>query len=164
MATQQPPFVALNVSLPREQKRELLALMKQNGFATVSEYIRALIRRERELKTSPALLNSVPPNAPSDAELLRQLSMFAPCAVVPEDSPAQKLLSVFQLRQRGIALTQEQLKRQFPAASEREIRMRIANWIRRRPGAICGDSPGAPNFERLAALRHDNLKSNRANS
>lgn len=42
----------------------------------------------------------------------------------------------------GVELMRQNLRRQQPQASESEIDRRLSQWLRERPGAEFGDSPG----------------------
>jgi hypothetical protein len=47
-----------------------------------------------------------------------------------------------KLFESGVALKRAQLRRQDAAASEEQLAMRLAAWLRTRPGAPFGDSAG----------------------
>ena len=42
----------------------------------------------------------------------------------------------------GVELMRQNLRRDQPKASESEIDRRLSEWLRERPGAASGDSPG----------------------
>jgi hypothetical protein len=42
----------------------------------------------------------------------------------------------------GVELMRQNLRRDRPEASENEIDRRLSEWLRERPGAVSGDSPG----------------------
>lgn len=44
----------------------------------------------------------------------------------------------------GVELMRQNLRRDRPQASESEIDRRLSDWLRERPGAAFGDSPGRP--------------------
>ena len=144
-------FVALNVSLPLEQKDELLRRIELQGFATVSEYIRSLIRND--ISTVHEATHPYGPEMISDDLLTKQMVSFAPDTRDTEDSSRQKVRTALDLLKRGTRIKTEEIRRNNPNASEREIQMRLANWIRNKPGATYGDGDGQPNFERLARIQ-----------
>jgi hypothetical protein len=42
----------------------------------------------------------------------------------------------------GVQLMRQNLRRTFPEANEQEIERKLVTWLRERPGAEHGDSPG----------------------
>lgn len=42
----------------------------------------------------------------------------------------------------GVEMMRQNLRRDQPGASERDIDERLSQWLRERPGAASGDSPG----------------------
>lgn len=54
----------------------------------------------------------------------------------------ERLRTAFALHDSGVAMKRAQLRRQDPAASEREIARRLAAWLHERPGAPLGDAEG----------------------
>ncbi|MFU8803322.1 MAG: hypothetical protein ACNA8W_05895 [Bradymonadaceae bacterium] len=57
---------------------------------------------------------------------------------------AQRLRTALDLAESGIQMRLLQLKRHHPNESEEELRERLQAWLRTRPGAEGGDSPGRP--------------------
>ena len=48
----------------------------------------------------------------------------------------------FELHEAGVALMRQNLRRRMPHASEEEIDVHLASWLRERPGAEPGDAEG----------------------
>jgi hypothetical protein len=44
----------------------------------------------------------------------------------------------------GVRLMRQNLRRRHPEADEQEIDRKLVSWLRERPGAEHGDSPGRP--------------------
>ena len=44
----------------------------------------------------------------------------------------------------GVAMMRQNLRRRHPSESEAEIDVRLAEWLRTRPGAEFGDAEGRP--------------------
>lgn len=57
-------------------------------------------------------------------------------------SLAQRLLTALELFRDGEALMRQNLRRRRPNASSDDIEREMAAWVRHRPGALHGDSPG----------------------
>lgn len=55
---------------------------------------------------------------------------------------SERLRTALALHQDGVAMKRAQLRRQDGAASEEVITMRLAAWLRKRPGAALGDAEG----------------------
>jgi hypothetical protein len=55
---------------------------------------------------------------------------------------SERLRTALALHNDGVAMKRAQLRRQDRAASEEEITMRLAAWLRTRPGAALGDAEG----------------------
>jgi len=56
----------------------------------------------------------------------------------------QRLLLALDLFAVGEDLMRQRLRRQHPELSPDEIERRLVEWLRERPGAEFGDSPGRP--------------------
>lgn len=57
---------------------------------------------------------------------------------------AQRLRMAFDLFEAGCEMRLAQLKREFPDAGDDELRVRLDEWLRERPGAEFGDAVGRP--------------------
>ncbi|HUF25231.1 MAG TPA: hypothetical protein VMN81_13950 [Vicinamibacterales bacterium] len=55
---------------------------------------------------------------------------------------ADALRGTLDLFQTGIELMRQNLRRRYPEESEEDIAQRLGEWLRDRPGAESGDSPG----------------------
>jgi hypothetical protein len=55
---------------------------------------------------------------------------------------SERLRTALALHQDGVAMKRAQLRRQNRTASEEEITLRLATWLRTRPGAALGDAEG----------------------
>jgi hypothetical protein len=55
---------------------------------------------------------------------------------------SERLRTALALHKDGVAMKRAQLRRQDRTASEEEITMRLAAWLRTRPGASFGDAEG----------------------
>ncbi len=55
-----------------------------------------------------------------------------------------RLELAFDLFEAGEQIMRQNLKRRHPRASSEEIERRLAEWLRRRPGAELGDGVGRP--------------------
>lgn len=62
----------------------------------------------------------------------------------PESSPSTRLRLTLELYDDGLAMMRRGLRRDFPEASDHEIRRRLIQWLRVRPGAEQGDCVGRP--------------------
>lgn len=62
----------------------------------------------------------------------------------PEMSPGDRLRLALDLYVTGEAIMRQNLRREFPSASEEEISDRLGAWLRKRPGAEHGDAVGKP--------------------
>ncbi|MGH7387866.1 MAG: hypothetical protein ACREM3_00170 [Candidatus Rokuibacteriota bacterium] len=60
------------------------------------------------------------------------------------EAVARRLRLALDLFDAGEALMRQRLRRQHPDLSSRDIDRRLAAWLRSRPGAEFGDSPGTP--------------------
>lgn len=58
------------------------------------------------------------------------------------EATVRRLQTAFDLHDAGVALMRQNLRREDPTASEVEIERRLVAWLRQRPGAPFGDSPG----------------------
>ena len=56
----------------------------------------------------------------------------------------QRLELAFDLYEAGEQIMRQNLKRRYPDAGREEIERRLAEWLRRRPGAEQGDGVGRP--------------------
>lgn len=151
MRKKKQKFVALNVSLPVEQKDELLGLVGAHGYATISEYIRSLIRRELSSVKEPTI--GYGSQQMSDDNLISQMNIFAKGGGTTQDDSQQKIRAALDLFERGKRIKEQQLRDEFKDASAREIQIRLADWVRNKPGAVYGDADGQPNLERLARIK-----------
>jgi hypothetical protein len=59
-------------------------------------------------------------------------------------SPRDALRTTLDLFDTGLDLMRQNLRRAHPEANEDEIDRRLRLWLRERPGAESGDSPGRP--------------------
>jgi len=57
---------------------------------------------------------------------------------------ADRLLLAFDLFDFGVKMMRQNLKRQHPKHSEKEIGLLLEQWLRKRDCAPLGDSPGIP--------------------
>lgn len=57
-------------------------------------------------------------------------------------SPADAFRATLDLFGMGVDLMRQNLRRQDPDAPDEEIEARLLTWLRHRPGAEFGDSPG----------------------
>ncbi|WP_437736273.1 hypothetical protein [Sorangium sp. So ce1335] len=57
---------------------------------------------------------------------------------------AENLRLACELHDAGVALVRQNLRRRLPEASEEDIDMRLADWLRERPGAEFVDAEGRP--------------------
>lgn len=55
---------------------------------------------------------------------------------------AERLRTALDLHDAGVALMRQNLRREFPEASEDEIDRRLGAWLQHRPGAEYGDAVG----------------------
>ena len=55
---------------------------------------------------------------------------------------SRRLRTALALHDSGVAMKRAQLRREDPAASEREIARRLSVWLLTRPGAPLGDAEG----------------------
>ena len=63
---------------------------------------------------------------------------------LPSPSPADKLRQALELFESGLDLMRQNLRRRHPDASQEELERLLTEWLRTRPGAEIGDSPGHP--------------------
>ena len=56
--------------------------------------------------------------------------------------PAEKLRLALELFDAGVDLMRQNLRRRHPGATEEERGELLIQWLRTRPGAELGDSPG----------------------
>lgn len=68
----------------------------------------------------------------------------------PDSIPARRLRVAFALHEAGVALKRQNLRRQFPEASEAEIAAQLRRWLRRldEPGDAPGTTRRVPGGER----------------
>lgn len=59
-----------------------------------------------------------------------------------EATPAERFRVALDLFETGVRIMRQNLKRDFPDATEQEIEDRLNAWLRHRPGAEHGDRPG----------------------
>jgi hypothetical protein len=60
------------------------------------------------------------------------------------EAAARRLRLALDLFRTGEEMMRQRLRREHPDLSEREIEQRLVAWLRERPGAEHGDSPGKP--------------------
>ena len=72
-------------------------------------------------------------------------------APIRDPAVISRMKMAFDLYETAEAIMRQNLRRRFPDAPEAEIERRLVAWLRRRPGAEHGDSPGRPSrrFERF---------------
>ena len=61
---------------------------------------------------------------------------------VVDPSPAERFRIALDLFDTGVRLMRQNLSRDHPDATEKEIDDRLRAWLRHRPGAEHGDCPG----------------------
>ena len=59
-------------------------------------------------------------------------------------SPGDKLRSALELFESGLELMRRNLRRRHPDAAQEELERLLSEWLRTRPGAELGNSPGHP--------------------
>ncbi len=59
-----------------------------------------------------------------------------------DEACAERLRVALDLAASGIEMRRAQLKRRFPEETSAQIDERLNAWLRQRPGAEFGDSPG----------------------
>ncbi|MBI4886098.1 MAG: hypothetical protein HY824_03305 [Acidobacteria bacterium] len=59
-------------------------------------------------------------------------------------STSDAFRTTLDLFETGLDLVRQNLRRDHPQASEEDIDRRLREWLRQRPGAESGDSPGRP--------------------
>jgi Rv0078B-related antitoxin len=57
---------------------------------------------------------------------------------------AQRFRIAMELFDAGVEMMRQNLRRRFPDADEKEISVRLAQWLQERPGAEHGDCSGRP--------------------
>lgn len=57
-------------------------------------------------------------------------------------TPAEKLRAALELHDVGVELMRQNIRRRNPEASEDEVDVLLAEWLRTRPGAKYGDTIG----------------------
>ena len=63
--------------------------------------------------------------------------------MAPSPSPfADAFRTTLDLFDTGLALMRQNLRREHPDATEREIDLQLRQWLQDRPGAESGDCPG----------------------
>jgi Rv0078B-related antitoxin len=60
------------------------------------------------------------------------------------EAAARRLRLALDLFSTGEQLMRQRLRREHPELSAPEIERRLVKWLRTRPGAEFGDSPGTP--------------------
>ncbi len=58
------------------------------------------------------------------------------------DARVKRFLTALDLFDSGVQMRRAQLARQFPEATEEELRWRLREWLHTRPGAEHGDCQG----------------------
>jgi antitoxin ParD1/3/4 len=86
-------MTSLNVSLPKLMKEYLEARVKEGGYSTPSEYVRALVREDQQRKAEEKL----------EALLLEGLSSGAPIEITPEywERKRRQFIKRHQKKSRG---------------------------------------------------------------
>jgi antitoxin ParD1/3/4 len=86
-------MTSLNVSLPKLMKKYLEARVKEGGYSTPSEYVRALVREDQQRKAEEKL----------EALLLESLSSGAPIEITPEywERKRRQFIKRHQKKSRG---------------------------------------------------------------
>lgn len=59
-----------------------------------------------------------------------------------DDRDARRLRVALGMFQAGVDMMRQNLRRADPTATDAEIRIRVGNWLRERPGAEFGDGEG----------------------
>jgi hypothetical protein len=57
-------------------------------------------------------------------------------------SPAAAFQAALDLFETGVRMMRQNLRRQYPDATDAQIEQRLGAWLRARPGAEFGDCPG----------------------
>jgi Rv0078B-related antitoxin len=55
---------------------------------------------------------------------------------------AEALRTAIDLFETGLAMMRQNLRREYPEATEQELGVRLRGWLHHRPGAEFGDCPG----------------------
>ena len=55
-----------------------------------------------------------------------------------------KLLLTLEMFDLGVSIKEQNLHRENPGLSEKEIKIKLRKWLQTRPGAELGDCPGKP--------------------
>jgi Rv0078B-related antitoxin len=64
--------------------------------------------------------------------------------VANDRQAARRLRLALDLFAAGEDLMRQRLRRQYPALAPPQLEARLVQWLRQRPGAEFGDSPGKP--------------------
>jgi antitoxin ParD1/3/4 len=107
--------VALNASLPRELRAWVDDRVARGGFGTPSEYVRSLIREDRERSSREERL---------ERELLRGLPRGAQAG----DDAGRRLAEALDMLRFTFVQMRANIRRDHPAASEAEIERRLEEW------------------------------------
>jgi hypothetical protein len=59
-----------------------------------------------------------------------------------QQEAARRLRLALDLFETGVAIMEQNLRREHPQATEEEIQEKLFQWLRHRPGAEDGDAPG----------------------
>jgi len=57
---------------------------------------------------------------------------------------SRRFRTALDLFEAGVEMMRQNLRRRYPEADEKEIKTRLAQWLRERPGAEYGDCDGRP--------------------
>lgn len=57
-------------------------------------------------------------------------------------TPEEKLRLAFEFHESGKRLMEQNLRRRYPAETDEQIKQRLGEWLRERPGAEFGDGAG----------------------
>jgi putative addiction module CopG family antidote len=106
--------VALNASLPRELRSWVDQRVTHGGFGTPSEYVRSLIREDRERSAREERL---------EREVLR--SVRGRSAQADAGAGLREALDMLRMT---LDLMRGNLRRDYPKASEAEIERRLEEW------------------------------------
>jgi Arc/MetJ-type ribon-helix-helix transcriptional regulator len=143
-------------SLPAPLRDFIARRVEAGGFASVSDYVRELIRRDqrdaeldrhdRALAHGLAELDGIPREAWQE---------FRDSLVRGEHGlVSARFAETAALMQAAIVLVRERLRRDFPDAAEADLDRRVAQWLHERCDGGQADGPGRPiSAERLQRIR-----------
>ena len=108
--------VALNASLPRELRSWVDERVKRGGFGTASEYIRSLIRDDRERAGREDRL---------EREFIDRLRRGVATA---EHDAGRRLTEAFDMLSFSFEMMRANTRRDHPSSSKVEIERRLEQW------------------------------------